>query len=300
MEATVSAAIVTYNRLNLLKKTLKKVLEQEYKNLKHIIVVDNNSDDGTEKYIKSIKDKRLIYKKLDKNIGGSGGFNKAVRFFIEDTKDEYIWMMDDDTFSKRNSLSELIKNVDSSTGLLASKVLWQGKELSKMNLMKDSSGSFKQILDDTKTKVPILNATFVSVLIRRNEITKVGLPQKEYFIWGDDIEFTERITRISKGYLIKSSVVDHMSSENIHPGDIANENNLGRLPRYYFEYRNRVLTARRRKSLIKIIKTLGHSFLDLIKVIFSPKSKYKIRKIYLIIKGTWSGLFFNPQIESLN
>ena len=38
-------------------------------------------------------------------------------------------------------------------------------------------------------------ATFVSLLLRAATVQKVGLPIKEFFIWGDDIEYTRRIAR---------------------------------------------------------------------------------------------------------
>ena len=37
-------------------------------------------------------------------------------------------------------------------------------------------------------------ATFVSLFLKAGTIRAVGLPVKEFFIWGDDIEYTRRIT----------------------------------------------------------------------------------------------------------
>ncbi|OQJ74480.1 hypothetical protein BMS83_09665 [Leuconostoc pseudomesenteroides] len=49
----VSAAIVTYNRLDLLKESLGAVLGQT-KYLNHVIVINNKSNDGTKEYLSSL------------------------------------------------------------------------------------------------------------------------------------------------------------------------------------------------------------------------------------------------------
>jgi glycosyltransferase involved in cell wall biosynthesis len=63
----ISIVIPTYNRLNLLKETVKCALSQNYENIE-VIVLDNNSKDGTYKYL-SDKYKRntkfSIYKNND-------------------------------------------------------------------------------------------------------------------------------------------------------------------------------------------------------------------------------------------
>ena len=89
----VSAAIVTYNRLDLLKESLAAVLNQtDY--LSHVIVINNMSNDGTEEYLNELEDERLVVFNSKENLGGAGGFNKAVRLFAEETDDDFVWLME--------------------------------------------------------------------------------------------------------------------------------------------------------------------------------------------------------------
>ncbi|RJP62305.1 MAG: glycosyltransferase, partial [Ignavibacteriales bacterium] len=66
----VTVNILSYNRKDELRNTLKKVYEQDYKNIE-IIVVDNASSDGTHEMVKSeFPEVKLI--QLEKNIGIAG------------------------------------------------------------------------------------------------------------------------------------------------------------------------------------------------------------------------------------
>ena len=55
----VSVIIPTYNRGNLIIKSIKSVLNQTFKNLE-VIVIDDGSSDNTEHLVNKITDKRLI------------------------------------------------------------------------------------------------------------------------------------------------------------------------------------------------------------------------------------------------
>lgn len=91
----ISVIIPTHNRGYIIKKSIDSVLSQTYKNIE-LIVVDDNSTDNTEQIIKEINDSRLIYIKLNKNVGANAarniGIKKAKGEFIafQDSDDEWI------------------------------------------------------------------------------------------------------------------------------------------------------------------------------------------------------------------
>lgn len=94
----ITIAIPTYNRCELLKKTLESIQNQTYSNLE-IIVSDNHSDDLTEKFMSECakKDPRIKYYRREKNFGTYG----QVNFLIEKaTGDFYIVVCDDDWIDK--------------------------------------------------------------------------------------------------------------------------------------------------------------------------------------------------------
>tara|TARA_Y100001001_G_scaffold4669_1_gene4879 strand:+ start:16198 stop:17106 length:909 start_codon:yes stop_codon:yes gene_type:complete len=87
----VSVIIPTYNRARLLKRALKSVSEQTYKNIE-IIVVDDCSNDGTVDLLKEYPDTRMRFFKTDYNMKASAARNVG----IEMSKGRYLTFLDSD------------------------------------------------------------------------------------------------------------------------------------------------------------------------------------------------------------
>lgn len=300
--AKVSVVIVTYNRLDLLKQSITHALNQVSPALAHVIVVNGASTDGTAAYLESLTDSRLIIENLNQNLGGAGGFNHGIKVFMTRTQDDYVWVMDDDSLPTPTALTQLLALfAEKPTAVMASsKVEWTDGDWSKMNVQAPADGSRDAVMFGSDNWVPIKHSTFVGTMFTRAVVAQIGLPQKEYFIWGDDIEYTERATRVGDGYFVRDSVVIHASATNPEPGDIAGETIEGRLPRYLNEYRNRLETSRRRGSVVKYVKTVGHTGVDFLKTLLLPGVVYRWRKLGIIIQGSWRGLFFRPKIEYID
>ncbi|MCM0582321.1 glycosyltransferase family 2 protein [Weissella diestrammenae] len=296
----VTAAIVTYNRLDLLKESLAAVLNQtEY--LSHVIVVNNLSTDGTAAYLDTIQDERVIVYNSTENLGGAGGFNKAVQLFAEKLDDEYVWLMDDDTIVEPDALVHLVDFIEDNehVGFVNSVVRWGTKDghPSWMNVPAPRGFTWQSPLNSDNPGVEVVNSTFVSVLFSRQMVSMIGLPQKEYFIWGDDMEYTNRIADVNRGYTVLKSVVVHKSKENSMPGDIVREVDASRLWRYAYEFRNRILTARRISKRDMRHSALGAIRFELPRVLLKRNVKYRWQKAKMIVGGVWRGIWFNPKIE---
>ncbi len=95
MNELVSVVITTYNRINELRRAIKSVIQQSYKNIE-IIVVDDNVDNSISKQVKSIieefNDERIVLKRNEKNLGGALSRNVG----IQAAKGNYIAFLDDD------------------------------------------------------------------------------------------------------------------------------------------------------------------------------------------------------------
>ncbi|HFW7936218.1 TPA: glycosyltransferase, partial [Shigella dysenteriae] len=70
MNKEVIAVIVTYNRKALLLKVIDAVINQSYP-LKKILIIDNNSTDGTEMFISNRLSDVVKYKNTGDNLGGA-------------------------------------------------------------------------------------------------------------------------------------------------------------------------------------------------------------------------------------
>jgi len=217
----VACVIVTYNRLDLLKEAFQAVSTQtSLPNL--VVIVDNCSSDGTRDWLTALADKRTDVKAvfLDSNYGGAGGFYHGTKKAYELGAD-WIWIMDDDTIPDRDALQRLLdcgiidaKGEAREVGFLASEVNWKDGTRHRMNVpgpAKDwNSGDIR-----CPEAVKISYASFVSILIYRGAFQKVGFPIRQFFIHGDDVEFTSRVTSAGlSAFYIPSSKVTHRTEAN--------------------------------------------------------------------------------------
>lgn len=293
----ICCVVVTYNRKTLLLECINSLINQTYK-LNKIIIVDNNSSDGTEEYLIEngiIGNKIIDYLKLPCNIGGAGGFHEGIKKTIQEEYD-WVWVMDDDSIPTATALEELVKSYDyvktKNISFLCSKVIGPNNEQMNIPAVSNKVGEngykiWMEHLD--KGMVQVDNATFVSVLINSEAIKKVGFPWKEFFIWGDDIEYTLRLNKyFGPGYVVGSSIVIHkrIGAKNL---SIIEENNEQRLNMYRYRYRNDVILLE-----YKCIKDKIKTILAIIALSISALVKsenYKIKKATIILTSTINGLF---------
>lgn len=291
----VVAIVVTYNRKNLLKECIEALLMQNVKNL-DIMIIDNASTDGTKEYINGfIEKKDVMYFNTQKNIGGAGGFNFGVKKAYNFNYD-YFWLMDDDTIVKENSLQELINATDAlkdDFGYLSSSVLWIDGKPCVMNKQKITDQWYDKSELLEKSLIQTYYSTFVSFFVRREVVKEIGLPIKDFFIWGDDVEYSNRISKKYNCYVVGKSQVIHKTKDN-NGSNISKENNE-RISRYKYAYRNECVIARE-NGIKGVFRQWAKVNFNILRVICS-KNKYKTKKIYIIISSSIRGIFFRPKIE---
>lgn len=293
----IDSVIVTFNRLNLLKECISAVLNQSYK-VENIFVIDNNSTDNTWNYLKKMQtqDERIQPIHLNQNIGGAGGFNQGMKAFIEKSNSDYVWIMDDDTIPDKDALKRFVESIDivKKFGFLASNVRFKDGNTAIMNIP-GTSGVWNEYAN--KELIGIKFASFVSLIFPRYVVEKVGYPITDFFIWGDDYEYTTRVTRAGfNNYFVANSLVVHKIKNNIG-ADIFLEKEKNRVNRYYFDARNRMYTVRKtegKKNSLKLF--LKQGLIIPVKLLFSSSS-YKGYKAWIEMKGTFVGVFFNPKVE---
>ena len=294
----VVVVVVTYNRKHLLVECLNAILKQT-KEVKKIIVVDNNSTDKTYEYLienNLINNSTIHYKKLDKNIGGAGGFYEGIKECQKYSPD-WVWIMDDDTIPTQSCLEELInsiKKIDGKISYLASSIYGEKGEFMNVPTINDDKNmngypNWYKYLKNGIVKIKI--ATFVSIMINNNAIKKVGFPYKDYFIWGDDVEYTLRLNKYyGDSYMIGNSVAIH-KREVASSLSIVTEINNKRIDFYYYMIRNNLINYFVYFGKKKMLKYLINNQLISIKLLFNIKCKYRVKKFFIIHKGILSFIF---------
>jgi len=296
----ICSIVVTYNRCELLIECIEGLLKSEIK--ADILIIDNASTDGTkEKINKYIKNKDVIYFNTGKNIGGAGGFNFGLRKAYE-LGYYYYWLMDDDTIIQKTSLTELMKadeKYNGNYGFLSSIAVYTDGEPCVMNWHEIANDWNKRKLDISDGIILIKTATFVSFFLKRDVLEEVGLPIKEYFIWGDDTEYSRRISKKYSCYMVANSRVVHKMKRNQGTYDLADINDIERIKRVIYSIRNDICTYRKQERKWVFIKYIIGMFIKFIKLLFT-NCKYKGTKLNIFMTGYIKGIFFNPKIEYVN
>jgi glycosyltransferase involved in cell wall biosynthesis len=112
----VSVIIPTYNRPHLIGRAIKSVLDQTYQNFE-IVVIDDSSNEETEKIINNLNDKRIKYIKNKEREGVAVARNQGVRNSSKDSK--YIAFLDDDDQYLPLFLEKTIKTLEEDKELAA-------------------------------------------------------------------------------------------------------------------------------------------------------------------------------------
>ena len=298
----VCAVVVTYNRLEMLKRCIAALKAQT--SPCDILVIDNASTDGTGDYLAGNEDigfdKSINYYCLDKNSGGAGGFNKGMREAVERGYD-YIWLMDDDVIPYPDALEKLLESdniLSGRYGWLSSVPLWTDGKGCRMNKQKIDSAFYDNIDHLQQGLLRSNYATFVSLFMRRETIIKAGLPIKEFFIWGDDIEFTRRISVRMKipCYIAGQSLVIHAMKEN-NGSNIATDE-MSRLNRYNYAFRNENYLYRKEgiKGFMFYFAKCGK---NLMLSLFKAKD-HRLKRAWIVLKQFFVGMSFNPEVEYLD
>lgn len=291
-----AAVVVTYNRIELLKECIAHLQAQTA--AADILVIDNASTDGTGELFSAAQE-GILYFNTGANLGGAGGFNYGMRKACE-LGYEYVWVMDDDTLPEPAALEKLLEadeKLDGNYGWLSSLVLWKDGTECKMNRQKIKPKEFEYLHLMQYGIISAEQASFVSLLIRSETIKKLGLPIKDFFIWGDDIEFTRRLSVRNSlpCFLVGTSVVTHAMANN-------NGSNIAtdipeRIDRYRFAFRNEAFLYRKEglKGIIYYLAKCGKNFL----MVLLKKNAKKAKRIRVLLSSMLNGLFFNPKIESI-
>src|ERR1700744_1691324 len=115
----VSVTIVTYNSGRFIKKCLESVLDQSYP-FKEIIVIDNNSSDGTIDILEPFEDRcRIVYN--EENIGFAAAQNQAIAL----SSAEWVLPLNPDGLLLKGFIEALVNagSLDSRVGTVCGKLL---------------------------------------------------------------------------------------------------------------------------------------------------------------------------------
>ncbi len=218
------AAIITYNRLGPLKRCINFINEQSLKP-DEILVVNNSSTDNTDHYLKENKINHIT----QENLGSAYGWYTAIEYSIKNSFD-YVWLMDDDGFPDCFALEKLMKMMlEDKNHVCISSTVVDEKDNDKLifplpilnNSFRPKIFSFKRkiyrISNIKKINDSILYPyaqLFNGALLSIKFLNKIGNVNKNYFIFGEEVDLYWRMKKYGKVSSLVTSLHYHPDVSN--------------------------------------------------------------------------------------
>lgn len=164
-EPLVSVIMSEYNtNINLLKESIKSILNQTYTNLE-LIIIDDCGKNDVKKIVSEFQDERIKIYRNEKNSGLTYSLNKAINL----SRGKYIARMDTDDFSYIDRLEIQVKFMEEHTEY---DIIGTNVDYYDGNLIWGRSHECGEV-----TRNKILNScplTHPSVMYKKNIIEKIG------------------------------------------------------------------------------------------------------------------------------
>jgi O-antigen biosynthesis protein len=234
-----SVIIVNYN----VKYFLEQCLHSVYKSIQHlgaeVMVVDNNSVDGSCQMIhEKFPGVTLIENKV--NLGFSKANNQAIRM----ARGKYILLLNPDTVVQEDTFSSCIQFMEShpEAGCLGVKMI-DGKgnflpeskrglptpavafyKIFGLSALFPSSQRFGRyhlgfLEKDKIHEVDVIAGAYM--FLRKSVLDKVGLLDEDFFMYGEDIDISYRITQAGyKNYYYPLTTIIHYKGESTKKGSV--------------------------------------------------------------------------------
>ena len=220
-----SVVIVTWNTKKLVEECINSILTlSEYSDSVEIILIDNDSQDGTYKIVEE-KFNEIIYIRNNENVGYAPAVNQGIR----KSNGKYILLLGSDTVLKSNSLKKCIDflDVNNNAGAVGCKLVFpdgspQGNCKKSPTL---KNGFFTYLsLDrlnydydmlwfnyDKTIKVDQIATTFL--MVRSDLIKKLNGFDERYKILYNDVDLCKRKWQENKEiYFLHDAEVIHHGS----------------------------------------------------------------------------------------
>ncbi len=288
---SIAAVIVTYNRLDFLKELVQSIRSQSRKP-DEIIIINNSSSDGTAEWLAEQGDLTTV---TQDNVGGAGGQFTGI-FTAYLNEHDYIWIMDDDVLPASDCLKKL-ENYSAENRICAPlRYTIEGRpflnDAVEYDLEHPFRGFWKGIITEDMLKNEWVNAvglTFEGPLFHRSVVEKAGLPEKKFFIYGDD---TEYFIRASKAGFEIGVVTDARMDRRLPSSVPENEFTW----KHYYIVRNLIAIHVLHGNLpVRIIRP----WIYLLKWLKRARTPKKMKTVF---KAFFDGYFYksgNPQFDEI-
>jgi glycosyltransferase involved in cell wall biosynthesis len=297
MHPRIACALVTYNRKAVLKRAVAALLGQTVP-VACVLIVDNASEDGTEEMLQRngfLDVQTIVYRRLKCNVGCSAGFAEALSLLLESGY-EWLWLLDDDAVAAPTALEVLVTEAKDPNTAYCSVAVGQGStnEALCWPVTLVDAADIPHVVFHHKDLPAVCETTlapFLGLLLHRSLVEKIGLPDRGFFISGDDAEYSCRMRRHgARIMLVKASRVEHpLPRRRVVSIFGTMVQILEQAPwRRYYEVRNRLAIAKRYQGRRLWTEAVPGTFVRwVVTLVYQPERLVQSKAFAL---GLWHGL----------
>jgi len=213
----ISIIIPNLNGEKYLNDCLTSIKNQEIDEEIEIIVVDNGSNDNSEKIIKE-NFPEIKFIKFDKN----NGFARAVNIGIKNSNGNYIILLNNDTILDKNFVKNLKNALDNNpeVGFCASRILminnkdliYGAGDIYKNNGTAELRG-YGKLKNLFKKSEFVFGACAAASIYRKEIFDNIGFFDEDFFAYYEDIDFDWRAQLFGyKCLYVPDAIVYHYGS----------------------------------------------------------------------------------------
>ena len=209
--ASAAIVIVTYNRSHLLSGLLSSIRAMDPKPGR-VVIIDNDSADDTTAVVESFRadiGTEIVYRRLETNTGGSGGFSEGMRTAYE-LGSEWIWMMDDDVEVLPDGLAKMGKWAPRFKSIQGRRYDYDGSEFYWQYRVAEPLGipiPFAPSGFDASGYKEMNSGCFEGMFIHRDIVQRIGLPDPRFFIYWDDQMYGWLASRTTTSVIVNEFVL---------------------------------------------------------------------------------------------
>lgn len=215
----VVAVTATYRRAFEVGRLLDALHASEVP-LHGVVVVDNASDSATRERLQN-STIAVEYADAGGNLGCGGGLRLGEERALEKFPTlTHVWILDDDTVPEPTTLGTLLSTMEATSAGAAcpqardaeGNLNWFPglKDRARFDVLRTSKTPAEFLTRDRAEPAEFTWATGVALLVTRDALEKGGLHRGDFWIRGEDLDFSLRITAIAKGVYVPTAHLEHL------------------------------------------------------------------------------------------
>ena len=298
MHKKVAVIVVNWNSFSITSDCIQSLQQMNYTDFS-IIVTDNGSEDGSVQKFKEYFSE-IILIESPTNLGFTGGNNLGIQYAI-DHGYEYVFLLNNDTFVKKDLLTILASYMDENTGIGALQpmiyfnhnrnLLWNGGSYFNSWLGNASVPGHNKPVSESGQKIKEVDwITGCAFFIRVSVLKQTGLFTEKMFMYFEDVDLSFRIKQA--GYPLfyhPGSCVYHIAGMS-NKSKVKNKEGFINPVVHYLNLRNRIWLLKKYTRPIHVPAVILFNLCYILAVMVYFAWRFRFAKLKTVIKAVRDGM----------